>query len=202
MSGAGKEHYQFIWLVLVFASAGVLSHSGIKVPFFAFFHHDSGKRPREAPLNMLIAMGLTAFLCVYIGINPGHLYSLLPYEVKYNPYTLEHILTQLQLLCFAILAFYVLYKLKQLPSEERGVTLDFDWTYRKLLPSVINMFVRVLSRLQLEILRLFKAFIETFISGVFRLSGPDSITTRLWTSGTMVLCIAIVLLVVLGIILI
>ena len=35
MGKAGKEHFQFIWLVLVFASAGVLSHSGIKVPFFA-----------------------------------------------------------------------------------------------------------------------------------------------------------------------
>ena len=202
MSGAGKEHYQFIWLVLVFASAGVLSHSGIKVPFFAFFHHDSGKRPREAPLNMLIAMGLTAFLCVYIGINPDHLYSLLPYEVKYNPYTLEHILTQLQLLCFAILAFYVLYKLKQLPSEERGVNLDFDWTYRKLLPSVINIFVRILSNFEARILKLSETFLAAFISRVYSLSGPDSITTRIWTSGTMVLCIAIVLLVVLGIILI
>ena len=202
MSGAGKEHYQFIWLVLVFASAGVLSHSGIKVPFFAFFHHDSGKRPREAPLNMLIAMGLTAFLCVYIGINPGHLYSLLPYEVKYNPYTLEHILTQLQLLCFAILAFYVLYKLKQLPSEERGVNLDFDWTYRKLLPSIINILVRILSNFEVGVLKFFKTVISAFVYGVYSLSGPDSITTRIWTSGTMVLCIAIVLLVVLGIILI
>ena len=202
MSGAGKEHYQFIWLVLVFASAGVLSHSGIKVPFFAFFHHDSGKRPKEAPLNMLIAMGLTAILCVYIGINPGHLYSLLPYEVKYNPYTSEHILTQLQLLCFAILAFYILYKLKQLPSEERGVNLDFDWTYRKFLPSVINIFVRILANIEVSVLRLSKALIAAFILGIYRLSGPDSITTRIWTSGTMVLCIAIVLLVVLGIILI
>ena len=202
MSGAGKEHYQFIWLVLVFASAGVLSHSGIKVPFFAFFHHDSGKRPREAPLNMLIAMGLTAFLCVYIGINPGHLYSLLPYEVKYNPYTLEHILTQLQLLCFAILAFYVLYKFKQLPSEERGVNLDFDWTYRKLLPSIINILVRILSNFEVGVLKFFKTVIAAFVYGVYSLSGPDSITTRIWTSGTMVLCIAIVLLVVLGIILI
>ena len=59
MSGAGKEHYQIIWLILVFASAGVLSHSGIKVPYFSFFHHDSGKRPKEAPTHMLIAMGLT-----------------------------------------------------------------------------------------------------------------------------------------------
>jgi multicomponent Na+:H+ antiporter subunit D len=127
---------------------------------------------------------------------------LLPYEVKYNPYTLEHILTQLQLLCFAILAFYVLYKLKQLPSEERGVNLDFDWTYRKLLPSIINILVRILSNLEVGILKFFKTVIAAFVSGVYSLSGPDSITTRIWTSGTMVLCIAIVLLVVLGIILI
>ena len=40
------------------ASAGVLEHAGVKIPFFAFFSHDSGKRPKEAPFTMLLAMGL------------------------------------------------------------------------------------------------------------------------------------------------
>ena len=35
-------------------------HSGIKIPYFAFFSHDSGIRVKEAPLNMLLAMGITA----------------------------------------------------------------------------------------------------------------------------------------------
>ena len=201
MSASGKEHYQFIWLVLVFASAGVLSHSGIKVPFFAFFHHDSGKRPKEAPVNMLLAMGLTASACIYIGINPNHLYSLLPYEVKYYPYTFEHIITQLQLLCFAILAFFVLHRFKQLPSEEKGINIDFDWIYRRFLPILYRKLLFLLEKMEASSLLKFKKMSEIFVQKIYEVSGPDSIATRIWTSGAMVLCIALVLLIVLGIIL-
>ena len=37
-------HHTVAWLVLLFASAGVFHHSGIKIPYFAFFAHDSGIR--------------------------------------------------------------------------------------------------------------------------------------------------------------
>ncbi|HAY07666.1 MAG TPA: Na(+)/H(+) antiporter subunit D, partial [Hyphomonas sp.] len=57
-----------VWLMLLFASAGVLEHSGIKIPYFAFFSHDSGKRVKEAPFNMLLAMGMAAFLCIAVGL--------------------------------------------------------------------------------------------------------------------------------------
>ena len=201
MSGAGKEHYQIIWLILVFASAGVLSHSGIKVPYFTFFHHDSGKRPHEAPTNMLLAMGLTATLCIYIGIFPNNLYAIMPYQVKYEPYTFEHILTQLQLLCFAILAFYILSKFKQLPSETRSINLDFDWTYRKLLPSVIGKLLILLEKTEQKALKGLNNSSRLFLQKLYHFSGPEGILTRILTSGTMVLFIAIVLLVVLGIIL-
>ena len=201
MSGAGKEHYQIIWLILVFASAGVLSHSGIKVPYFTFFHHDSGKRPSEAPAHMLLAMGLTAILCIYIGIFPNNLYALMPFQVKYEPYTFEHILTQLQLLCFAILAFYILSKLKQLPSETRSINLDFDWTYRKLMPSIVGKLLLFLELIEQRGLKGFKKFSSLFMDRIYQVSGPEGIMTRILTSGTMVLFIAIVLLIVLGIIL-
>ena len=64
-----------IWLVLLFASAGVLEHAGIKIPYFAFFAHDSGKRCEEAPMGMLVAMGISAILCVLIGLFPMTLLS-------------------------------------------------------------------------------------------------------------------------------
>jgi len=201
MSGAGKEHYQIIWLILVFASAGVLSHSGIKVPYFTFFHHDSGKRPSEAPAHMLLAMGLTAILCIYIGIFPNNLYALMPFQVKYEPYTFEHILTQLQLLCFAILAFYILSKLKQLPSETRSINLDFDWTYRKFMPSMVGKLLSFLELIEQTGLKGFNKFASLFMDRIYQISGPEGIMTRILTSGTMVLFIAIVLLIVLGIIL-
>ena len=52
-SATAYEGLLALWLVLLFASAGVFHHAGIKIPFFAFFHHDSGIRCKEAPRSML-----------------------------------------------------------------------------------------------------------------------------------------------------
>ncbi len=141
MSAVGQEGYTIVWLMLLFASAGVLEHSGIKIPYFAFFGHDSGKRVKEAPFNMLLAMGLASFICIAVGIPaivPGlgyeWLYNLLPYRVEamaYQPFTLGHVLTQMQLLVLAIFAFVMLKRLGWYPAEKPGVVLDSDWVYRK-----------------------------------------------------------------------
>lgn len=130
MDAAGQGHLRIVWFILLFASAGVFHHAGIKIPFFAFFGHDSGMRPKEAPLNMLIAMGIAAFLCVFIGSNPGPLYSLLPYPVEYEPYTMPHVVAQTQILFFSALAFTLLLLAGIYPPEMRCVNLDADWFYR------------------------------------------------------------------------
>jgi multicomponent Na+:H+ antiporter subunit D len=135
LSAVGHEHYLIISLVLLFASAGVLDHSGIKVPFFSFFAHDSGIRVKEAPLNMRLAMGIAAAFCIGIGVFPEYLYAILPYTVEYNPYTVSHVVTMLQLLLFAALAFVFLWKVGLYPPELRSVVLDIDWTWRRLLPA-------------------------------------------------------------------
>ena len=131
MDAAAEGHMRIIWFILLFASAGVFHHAGIKIPFFAFFGHDSGMRPKEAPVNMLLAMGITAFLCIFIGSFPGPLYSLLPYPVDYAPYTAPHVLGQTQLLFFSALAFSLLLLSGIYPAEQRCVNLDTDWFYRK-----------------------------------------------------------------------
>jgi multicomponent Na+:H+ antiporter subunit D len=131
MDAAAKGHMTGIWFLLLFASAGVFHHAGIKIPFFAFFGHDSGMRPKEAPLNMLLAMGITAFLCIFIGSFPGPLYSLLPYPVDYVPYTAPHVVGQTQLLFFSALAFSLLLLSGIYPGEQRCLNLDVDWFYRK-----------------------------------------------------------------------
>ncbi|MCX8034540.1 MAG: Na(+)/H(+) antiporter subunit D [Thermodesulfovibrio sp.] len=120
-----------IWFMLTFASVGVLEHAGIKVPYHAFFSHDSGIRTKESPPHMLLAMGLTAFLCVFIGVVPGPLYSLLPYPVDFQPYTASHIVTTTQLLLFGILAYVFLMRAGIFPAEMRATNLDLDWFYRK-----------------------------------------------------------------------
>jgi multicomponent Na+:H+ antiporter subunit D len=131
ISAAAYGKLTVVWLILQFASAGVFHHAGIKVPFFTFFGHDSGIRTKEPPLNMLLAMGIAAFLCVAIAIFPGPLYNILPYPVDYVPYTGAHVVGQLQLLMFGALAFCLLILSGYYPAEMRAMNLDTDWFYRK-----------------------------------------------------------------------
>jgi len=131
ISAVAENKLVVVWLMLQFASAGVFHHAGIKVPFFMFFGHDSGLRPKEPPFNMMLAMGIAAFLCVFIGIYPEPLYAILPYPVDYIPYTGDHVVGQLQLLMFGALAFCLLILSGYYPPEIRAIHLDTDWFYRK-----------------------------------------------------------------------
>ncbi len=128
-SAAAGEHMMGVWMLLAAASAGVFLHAGIKFPWFVFFQKDSGLRPPDPPWNMRAAMVLFAFLCIALGVVPGPLYAMLPYPVDYVPYTADHVVTQLQLLLFAGLAFFLM--LSWLRRTET-ITLDTDWFYRRL----------------------------------------------------------------------
>ena len=146
LGAAAQEGWTVCWFLLLFASAGVLHHSGIKIPFYGFYGlRDSGIRCREAPFNMLLAMGIAAFLCVAIGVFPQPLYDILPHEVDhFHAYTKSHVITQLQLLLFAMLAFAFLARRHLETPELPSVNLDFDWTYRKLLPGAVRALAGIL----------------------------------------------------------
>ena len=193
LSAASHEGYYIVWGILLFASAGVFHHSGIKIPYFAFFAHDSGLRPKEAPPHMLLAMGLTAFLCIAIGVFPAPLYALLPYEVDYVPYTAFHVVTQLQLLFFSALAFTVLMLTRIYPPEMKSVNLDFDWTYRRFLPSVIGSVSAAVSAFWSAKLRFWQRRLDGIVSQLFRRYGPEGRVAQSAPTGSMVLWIAVFL---------
>ncbi len=142
MSAALKEHYNIIWLMLLFASAGVFHHAGIKIPYFAFFAHDSGIRCKEAPTNMLIAMSIAAALCIGIGCFPELLYRNLPFATDYSAYDVTHVLTQTQLLFFSALAFVWLNLKGMYPPELPSTNLDADWLYRRPLPRLVGAIIQ------------------------------------------------------------
>jgi multicomponent Na+:H+ antiporter subunit D len=131
MEAAALGDMRLVWFMLLFASAGVFHHAGIKVPFFAFLSHDSGIRCKEAPWHMLLAMGLAAALCIGIGVFPQALYSLLPYATEYRPYEAGHVISQTQLLFFSALAFTLLLLAGVYPAEIRAINLDVDILTRK-----------------------------------------------------------------------
>jgi multicomponent Na+:H+ antiporter subunit D len=185
LSAAGIDGLLVIWLVLLFASAGVFHHSGIKIPYFAFFGHDSGKRCAEAPANMLVAMGLAAALCIGIGVYPDPLYAVLPYPVDYEPYTGSHVLTQLQLLMFSALAFSVLMRTGVYPPELRLINLDFDWTYRHLLAKAAGGLSKAIGGMVAAVEAGGASLWSRTQAGARSLHGPRGYFGRTWASGAM-----------------
>lgn len=190
-----QEGYYGVWLILVFAAAGVFHHAGIKIPFFAFFAHDSKhiQTAKEAPTNMLWAMGLSSVLCVLIGVFPQTFYSLLPWPMDYTVYDMTHILTQLQLLFFSALAFVWLKLANIYPAELKSVNLDAEWIYRKLFPKAIygisTVFGSYYSKIETkgeQLLQLSKSSIVQFI-------GVDGFLSNFRSIGGMVMWVAVIL---------
>ncbi len=193
MVAALHEGHPIIWLALLFASAGVFHHAGIKIPFFAFFSHDSGIRTKEAPPNMLIAMGLAAVLCVFNGTYPWLLYSWLPFPVDYEPYTVAHIIVQCQLLFFSALAFCWLKLSNLYPPELPSTNIDAEWTYRRLMPAVIGRIARALSWVNTGAVARVQRWLERMLLQIYRHHGPHGILARTWPTGSMAIWTTILL---------
>lgn len=193
MAAALEEGYDWVWLVLLFASAGVFHHAGIKIPFFAFFAHDSGIRAKDPPLNMLIAMSIAAAICIFNGSYPWLLYSLLPWPVDYAPYTWTHVITQTQLLFFSALAFIFLKLTHLYPPELLSINIDAEWAYRRLLPRMVNGMVALFAPLDRAMRGLTLARLERFVERLYRHHGPEGIMARTWPTGSTALWVAILL---------
>ena len=194
-SPRSAEHHYSVDLhrAALIASAGVMEHSGIKIPYFAFFAHDRGIRCEEAPWNMRIAMGLGALLCIGIGVFPGPLYAILPFEVDYVPYTTPHVINQLQLLMWSALAFSVLNWYRIYPPELRSTNLDTDWIYRRLIPAAGLPVLRALLGVWTGLLGAVRSSSVPLIEAAHRHHGRTGVLARTWPTGSMTLWVAILL---------
>ena len=194
MSAALENGYDWIWLMLLFASAGVFHHAGIKIPYFAFFAHDSGVRAKDPPNNMLLAMLIAAVLCIAIGVYPAALYSLLPYETGYNPYDATHVLAQTQLLFFSALAFVWLNLKGLYPPELRSTNLDFDWVYRRAFPVALQNMFSVIWKVDSAIRQAFLSKLNQSLAFLSqRYEGPSRLLSRTYPAGSMVMWAAVIL---------
>lgn len=189
---AADESLTVIWFLLMAASAGVFLHAGIKFPWFVFFQKDSGLRPSDPPWNMRLAMLLFAGLCIGLGIWPELLYSMLPYPVNYEPYTVTHVLHMLQLLLFSGLAFFLM-----LPLMKRTltITLDADWFYRRIFPSALKNIFSIIWKAD-KIIRL--ACLDKLSGGYNFISKKNNrlsglLLSRNYPSGSMAMWVAVVL---------
>jgi multicomponent Na+:H+ antiporter subunit D len=190
VEAAAVDYRMWIWLMLSMASAGTFLHTGLKLPYFTFLGKDSGLRPKEAPWNMLLAMGIAAFFCVFIGIYPAWLYGFLPAPVDYDAYTLSHLFWELQLLLFTGLGFFLL--LKHVGGEAK-ISIDTDWLYRRALPATARWVRDWGGAAWQGALNLSLRGLQGFVMGLARHHGPQGLLARTWPTGSMVLWVAIIL---------
>ena len=194
MGAALYEGYDVVWLMLLFASAGVFHHAGIKIPFFAFFSHDSGIRVKEAPGSMLIAMTVAAVLSMVNGIWPTlFLYPNLPYEVTYQPFTSAHVISQIQILFFSALAFCGLKLTGLYPPELRSVNLDVDWIVRRPLRRFALSLGGAGMALRGLVVRSGMAVTNRVVRTAERRTGPGGVLERTWSTSGSVLWAAALL---------
>ncbi len=184
ISAVAEEHLIWIYFGLMLASAGVMEHSGIKIPSYGFYGKDRGMRVKPAPLNMQIAMGLTAAACIFMGLTPGLFYEhIAPYPLEYHSYTVAHVVDQMLLLCFAALAFLVLYRHNVFPKYERAISLDSEVVYRKLLPWATSGIERVGGRVWRGMLDAGTGLFFGIVKVFYDWTGPKGMFGRSWTSG-------------------
>ncbi len=180
--------------MLLFASAGVFHHAGIKIPYFAFFAHDSGIRTSDPPTNMLVAMFIAACLCIGIGVYPAALYSLLPYDTGYNPYDATHVLAQTQLLFFSALAFVWLNLRGIYPPELRSTNLDTDWFYRRIFPVAIRNLLSAMWMVDRALRHTFLVKLDVCLDYLARIhDGPSGLLSRTRPAGSMVMWVVVFL---------
>ena len=178
----------WVFLILEVLSAAVFLNAGFKFSYLLFFNGKNNLRVKEAPISMLLPMGLLSLLCLLIGCFPNFLYNLLPYASKviakvpstfsqlylYSPAAL---ITKMQLILFSALAFFLLLpKLK----KKNTLTLDVDVTYRKGFPflawcldKLLNGFNQLCDRLILKqfiptLCRFAQAAPATFFIALFK----------------------------------
>jgi multicomponent Na+:H+ antiporter subunit D len=141
---AAQEHLTLAWTLLTLSSTGVFLAIGLLFPYLIFFRDRPASAPTaevaDPPLNMRLAMLALAVLCILVGIVPWALYGLLPYPVHYTPFALDNVLKQIQIMAATLAAFLWL---RHVLARRPGITLDFDWFYRRLGVAVGNRIVDV-----------------------------------------------------------
>ena len=139
LSAAEIDGRSAIALLLTLASIGTFLHTGLKLPYFTFFTPKHQISVKKLPVNMLLAMFITAGLCLFLGLYPEWLYTHLPMQpVLYEPYTMNHVVSTLQLLVGTTVGFWLL---RSKVGGAPTYSLDVDVLYRKPTAFLMNSFV-------------------------------------------------------------
>jgi len=183
LSAALDDKMIVLWLVMLFGAIAVIDNVGLKIPVMGFFSKDTGMRTTEAPIHMLLAMGVLASIAILAGIFPSAFFSLLPYEIDYQVYSAGHVITQLQMIVFAALAFAASIRYGVYPKIQDGLNLDVDWFYRRPLTAATLRSASWIKQVWDGFIGTSLTLIRKIIAAAFATHGPDGSMSKTVSSG-------------------
>lgn len=131
LSAAAEAHEHVAWICLLAATAGVFFVCGPRLVYEVFLKaHRQIHLGDPLPANMRVAMVVAAAACLILGLTPITLYERLPFETNYRPYTVPHVVGQLQLIAFVLLTYGICHRVGLVPAQPVPRLLDFDALYR------------------------------------------------------------------------
>lgn len=193
ISAAGKAGLTLPYLAMLFGAAGAFLVAGVRVPARLFFGTRVGPVGGEAPPHMLAGMGLVAAGCVAVGVAPGLLYARLPNGSLYAPYTVDHVVAQLQLMVGAGVAFGILTSIGAVAPLRRVAIVDVDVVYRRFLPPILRRLGGAYAVSRDAVLGALFAVRDVVVGLAVREAGPGGRLSRVPTTSGAVLSVALLL---------
>jgi len=129
LESVAQWELRWLWLCIA-ALPAVLLVSLVLRPALAAYRASAPVPFSEAPFPMLLGAGLATFLCLSIGLAPGWLYNLMPTALVFQPFAIDRLAPQFELLGVAGLIFLALHAVGAAPKASSIRTLDIDALYR------------------------------------------------------------------------
>lgn len=130
LEASAQWDLRWLW-ALIWAAPAVLLVALALRPALAAYTPSGEVRPiREAPFSMLLGIALALFLCFAVGLAPRWLFDLMPAEISFQPFELDRVTPQFQLLGAAGVVFLTLRIAGIVPREQGVHLLDIDALYR------------------------------------------------------------------------
>ncbi len=140
VAAAGEAHYEWAMLLMTLAAVGTFLSVGLKLPYFTWWSREKPKDlvVTKPPKNMHIGMAVVAFMCIFHGVYPQHLYNWLMTPVDWAPFTMHHLVETVQILVFTFVVFWLM---RKIIAPKAKIALDLDWFFRMPAPFLRRVIV-------------------------------------------------------------
>ncbi|MBM3617791.1 MAG: hypothetical protein FJX23_04525 [Alphaproteobacteria bacterium] len=191
-SAAGDVSNAAVWYGITLLTAATVIAGAWRFLWFGFFTSAEGEKRQNARIPVTLAVTLlgTALLTLIPGLLPAqYLAPLLP-DQHHTFLGLYSAASQVVLLLFASTAFFFFLPLLQ-PKD--CITLDIDWTYRRLLVKTVFSLEKLLGLGYIAVTYANRRLMQFITACIVRLTGPGGLFAETRTLANSTLIVAVLL---------